>query len=458
VSDDTDEKSPADGEEPEEKPTRVGKFIQKYSAFLSSFVIGAAGLIATSIWQYKQSEIARRQAESQQKVAETQAENQWRIERAKILAANLQVLASHGGGTADQRYGVLLSLTRGAILDPELAVSYALELGKDNPDYMKSVLASTADKDYTQLAHAFALTCEQRYGITREVEACKGDRFNGDRSDALAQLIADEMTGVTTAHPGPLVLLRDERQVQLDPARLAWLFAPYLTSLYQRRQWDELQKFESYSTGAHLVSALWLASARTGELTGSGETERLNKFHADERQWLSDYLFTRACDGECKGRFLDFMLSTFLEAQGDYDDVLKRILLRPRAEVGPALGKLHARLLRCQVATDDIGPFRDRVLVPALDAALSAAPKPDWPVVDDVLDVLALVPEAGGAEAAPWKAVLAKLQKLSPERYQKEFVERRASAERERRSPPAATRKLSFCNAAAPSDQSPESQ
>ena len=50
---------------------RVGKFIQTYHGFLSSFVIGAAGLIATSIWQFKQSEIARRQAESQQKVAET---------------------------------------------------------------------------------------------------------------------------------------------------------------------------------------------------------------------------------------------------------------------------------------------------------------------------------------------------------------------------------------------------
>jgi hypothetical protein len=457
MSDDRDEKKP-DGDEPEEKPTRLGKFIQKYSAFLGSFVIGAAGLIATSIWQYKQSEIARRTADSQQKIAETQADNQWRIERAKILAANLQVLASHGGGTADQRYGVLLSLTRGAILDPELAVSYALELGKDNPEYMKSVLASTSDKDYTQLAHAFTLDCEQRFGVTRDVDTCKNDRGNGDRSAAIARLIGDEAEDTTATHPGPLVLLRDERQVQLDPGRMAWLFAPHLTGLYQRRQWDELARFESFSTGAHLVAALWLASARTGELAGSGESERLDRFHADERKWLSDYLFTRACDGECKGRFLDFMLTTFLEAQGDYDEVLRRILLRPRGEVGPALGRLHARLLRCQVAADDLGPFRDRVLVPALAAAL-AQPKPDWPVVDDVLDVTALVPEpAAGAELAPWKAALGRLQKLSPERYQRGFVERRAGADRERRNPPPATRKLSFCNAAAPSDESPNSE
>src|SRR5215813_4583192 len=103
---------------PEKPPeqSRVGKFIQSYHTFLSTFVIGAAGLIATSIWQYKQSEIARRQAESQQKIAQTQADNSWRIERAEILAKNPQVLASSGEDTVEQRYGVLLSLTRGNIL------------------------------------------------------------------------------------------------------------------------------------------------------------------------------------------------------------------------------------------------------------------------------------------------------------------------------------------------------
>ena len=60
---------------PPEEGSRIGKFIVRYHTFLSSFVIGAAGLVATSIWQYRQSETAQRQAEAQQKVAETQAEN-----------------------------------------------------------------------------------------------------------------------------------------------------------------------------------------------------------------------------------------------------------------------------------------------------------------------------------------------------------------------------------------------
>src|SRR5213080_4261857 len=88
----------AEGDEstPDKETSRVGRFIMKYHTFLSSFVIGAAGLVATSIWQYRQSETARRSAESQQKVAETQADNQWRIERAEILAKNLSVLSAQG--------------------------------------------------------------------------------------------------------------------------------------------------------------------------------------------------------------------------------------------------------------------------------------------------------------------------------------------------------------------------
>src|SRR3954469_7326419 len=114
--------NPEGNEEPDkedEETSKLGRFIQKYHTFLSSFVIGVAGLIATSIWQYRQSEVARHQAESQQRVAETQAANQWRIEKAEILSKNLQVLSAQTGNV-EQRYGVLLSLARGNILDPEL--------------------------------------------------------------------------------------------------------------------------------------------------------------------------------------------------------------------------------------------------------------------------------------------------------------------------------------------------
>ena len=131
-------------EEPKPQSSRLGKFIQTYHTFLSSFVIGVAGLIATSIWQYRQSQVAAEQARSEHAIARTKADNDWRIARAEILSKNLNILSTQGPQTADQRFGVLLSLTRGNIIDPELAVSYALELGRDNADYMRSVLASTS--------------------------------------------------------------------------------------------------------------------------------------------------------------------------------------------------------------------------------------------------------------------------------------------------------------------------
>ena len=163
---------------PPAKKSKLAKFIQEYHGALSTLFLGVAGLIATSIWQYRQSITAAQAAKSEQAIARTKADNDWRIARAEILSKNLNVLSTQGPGTADQRFGVLLSLTRGAILDPELAVSYALELGKVNPNYMRSVLASTAQKNYVQLGHAFALTCMQRFGVERAAEICKDDKLS----------------------------------------------------------------------------------------------------------------------------------------------------------------------------------------------------------------------------------------------------------------------------------------
>jgi hypothetical protein len=433
-----------------EEASRFGRFIQTYSGFLSSFVIGVAGLIATSIWQFRQSQIAQEQARAEQAAAKAKAESDWRIARAEILAKNLNVLSSQGPNTVDQRFGVLLSLTRGNIIDPELAVSYALELGRDNPEYMRSVLSSTSNKNYTQLAQAFKMTCIQRFGVERAAEICKDDKLS-DRSDAIAQLLEDEMDaasslGATTT--GPLSLLREERQVQAAPGKMAWLFEPYLQDTYERRAWQDIQRFEAASTGAHLVGALVLATARTGELTSNSEAAQLEKFHADQRRWLVSYLLGPSCDAECRGRLIDVMISSYGEAQGDYDEALKRILLQPRGESGPAIGHLHARLLWCQVDPDDLAEFRDRVLVPAVTQA-AAQPKKDGALIEDLVNLVAMVPDPTDPKPlAAWKDMLATLAKAG-ERYQRAFTTRRATAAHERENPPPMIKKLSFCNAAA---------
>jgi len=435
-----------EGEAPEEETSRIGRFITKYHTFLSSFVIGIAGLIATSIWQYRQSEIARRQAESQQKVAETNAANQWRIERAEILAKNLQVLASQGPGTVEQRYGVLLSLARGDILDPELAVSYALELGKDNPEYMQSVLANTANKDYVRLSRAFVMSCEDKYGIARNVPACAGDKL-APRSAAIAQLISDEtQAAMSQGQPGPLVMLKDERDVQQSVQRLTGLFWPTLIDYYERRLWNEVEKFQSYSAGAHLVSSLILAAARTGEFVTDEEAKKLQEFHNRQTLWLSKYLTGSGCDAECKGKMLEVMLSHYEESQGDYDEAVRRLLESPRAQSGSAIARLHARLLRCQVHEIDLEPLRDHVLVPAVQDVLSK-PKVDPTLVNDLVGLLALTPDPAPTDKvaqAAWQGLMNQLDKPGA-RYGRIFRERRATAQSERANPPPAMKKVSFC-------------
>ena len=430
----------------------MGRFIQTYSGFLSSFVIGVAGLVATSIWQYRQSQTAAEQGRSEQAIARTKADNDWRIARAEILSKNLNVLSAQGSNTADQKFGVLLSLTRGSIIDPELAVSYALELGKDNAGYMRAVLASTSNKNYMQLAQAFKLTCLQRFGVQRAAEICKDDKL-ADRSDAIATLFQDETAAAADsglAAAGPMVLLKDEREVQAHPGRMAWLFEPVLQDFYERRQWKELARFEETSVGARLVAALVLATARTGELLSGGEAATLEKFHADHRKWLVTYLTGGSCDPECRGKLVDVMLSSYGEAQGDYDEALKRLLHQPRGEAGPALATFHSRILWCQVDADDLAQFRDQVLVPAAAEAL-ADPKSPPTTVEDLVNLVAMVPDpaadADPKNQAAWKTLLASISKAN-ERVQRSFNNRRNTARRERANPPPMIKKVNFCGAA----------
>ena len=284
----------ADGDEGEEekgkdkeKPSRLGKFIQTYHGFLSTFVIGAAGLIATSIWQYKQSEIATPQAESQQKIAETQAENSWRIERAEILSKNLQVLAAHGPAPPSTSATACCSRsTRGNILDPELAVSYALELGKDNPERHEVACSqSTADKSYGQLAQRVRAHCDAAVRHHARRAVCARTTSYAERSAAIAQLDRRRDAGGVAAGRARAARSAQGRAAGAETSRRGspWLFEPSLIDLYERRQWDEIERFQKHSTGAHVIASLVLAAARTRAIRHQRRGDALEKFHADQR-------------------------------------------------------------------------------------------------------------------------------------------------------------------------------
>jgi hypothetical protein len=148
------------------------------------------------------------------------------------------------------------------------------------------------------------------------------------------------------------------------------------------------------------------------------------------------------------------MLSSYGEAQGDYNDVFKHLLTAPRNETGTALAQLHARLLWCQVDVDDLAEFRDSVLVPTLIAAC-ADPKFDAVLLEDLAAMAALVPEPPASssadstvarDVAAWKQMVAALEKRG-DRFQKAFVGRLARARRERANPPPMIKKQNFCNA-----------
>jgi hypothetical protein len=453
MSDDNKTESSSNHESSDPQTTRIGKFIQTYHGFLSSFVIGAAGLIATSIWQFRQAEIAGRQAAAQQKVAETQAENNWKIEKAKILAQNLQTLSAQGANNVEQRYGVLLSLTRGNILDPELAVSYALELGRDNPEYMRSVLTNTGGKDYWRLARAFEPTCQQRYGVTKPIELCSVDKL-AERSAAIAGMFAEEIAAAfAQGKLGPVAILSDEHQVQAQAMRLSWLFAPTLNSWYEKRSWNDLRRFESSSEGAKLVSALVLAAARTGELVSHEEAKKLNEFHLQRRKWLTQYLLGNTCDSDCKGKLVQVMLTSYSEAQGDYDLPMRSLLQQSRSHASPAFSVLHARLLWCQVDSDDLRGLRDRVLVPEVsDLLAKSSGHPES--ADDLIDLLALVPIPKEPKALDaWRSLMATMEKGPNGSLEKRFNDRRLAAAKDRSSPPPAMRKITMCGDSSTSTQ-----
>jgi hypothetical protein len=433
--------------------SRLGQFILTYHSFLSTFVIGAAGLVATSIWQYRQAETQERNAASQQRIAAAEADNNWRIERAEILSKNLSVLASTGPETVEQRYGVLLSLTRGNIIDPELTVSYALELGKDNPLYMKSVLSSTPDKSYLRLATAFEVPCEARYGTTRDVPVCP-NQAHVDRSLALADVFAEDIDTPPKDRPSPVELLKDERNVQTLMLKFTSLFSHYLIDLYERRQYDQIEKFEQSSPGAKLISALVLAPTQPNSFVAASEAGEVKAFHQKRADWVKQYLLANSCNGDCKGRVVEIMLSNFAESQGMYDAALRELFHRPRGEVAMALARLHSRLLQCQVDSRDAVALRDRVLIPALVDSVKQRSKEQQTLLEDVLSLLALTPDPDWSEDPDttqsrnaWNAAIGMARDAEPQLYDTAFTQRRVAVQATRKAPPTKLKKTFFCTA-----------
>jgi hypothetical protein len=287
------------------------------------------------------------------------------------------------------------------------------------------------------------------------VKACQADAYI-DRARAIAQLFADEVNSAPDLkRAGPMRLLNDEHVVQAAPSRFAWLFAPYLSTLYDRRQWNEINEFEAYSPGSRLTAAVVLSPTQYGALVATSEVAAVDKFHDARAFWLVDYMLGNTCDPECKGRLVDIMITNHTEVAGRYDQGLTKLLQRPRAEAGIALGRMHTRLLACQVADDDVLGLRDQVLIPALDEELKK-PDADKLKVEELLSLIVLTPDpeptakdaAPTAQRARWDATLERARALMQDQYTRVFDVRRDAAETARKHPPSHLRGAMFCGAA----------
>lgn len=433
----------------------LARFVSENTNVVSSFVIGIAGLAVTTTYQCNQGELQKRQAEAQMRIAREQADNSWRIERAKILSENLKTLTARGGDTVEQRYGVLLSLLRGSILEPDVAVSYALELGRDNPDYMRSVLTNIDRKDeqyYRRLETAYVLTCEQRYGVSsQQVAQCASDKW-AERSAALANTVLDNLEDLSAIDGpnSPMCLLHDEREVYPRMLRLIGLFTPFLHDLYERRMWGPIDKFLAKSAGAKLVGTMALALASNDFST---ETDDDRAIRQRIEAVTQGYLAGTACDAECRLRVFAFALSNLSKSRGIFERVLRSQLLKPRPDIDPLLNRLSTRIQFCQYDPNDTTIIRDGILQPVIEAEAFQA-KPDLVKLELLLSMLADLPEPTAPLSPAWQKLVDQLGKMSQGRYPKQLADRRADVQKQRRAmigPPKPTeagkKRPNFCMA-----------
>jgi hypothetical protein len=116
--------------------------------------------------------------------------------------------------------------------------------------------------------------------------------------------------------------------------------------------------------------------------------------------------------------------------------------------------------LWCQVDPDTVAQFRDRVLVPAFNQVAPDPAKPqaktETATIEDLVDLIALVPEPPATDAAAtaaWKKLIADLEH-GAEHLGRTYNARRAASAHERANPPPMIKKVNFCGAPALPDTS----
>ena len=418
-----------------------------------------AGLIATSIWQYRQSQTAAEQARSEQAIARTKADNDWRIARAEILSKNLNVLSTQGPQT--RRPALRRAAVADARGDPRSRAGGVVRAGAGQGQRRATCARCwrrPAQKNYSQLAQAFKLTCLQRFGVEKAAEICKDDAL-AERSDAIAQVFQDELEAATAASqpPGARAAVdpagrargagvpgQDGLAVRAVPAG-SLRAAAVAGDRALREVLDRARGWWRRWCWRPRAPASWSAPARARSWTSSTPTAASG--------W-SATCSGRSCDPDCRGKLVDVMLSSYGEAEGDYDEPLQ-------APAAPAARRGGADV-RPPARAPALVPGRRRrsgvVPRPRAGAALTealAAPKPDphaargsgraWSRWCPSRPATADAEGAGRLEEDAWRRCA---QGAASSAQNARWPRARAASARERANPPPMIKKVNFCNAA----------
>jgi hypothetical protein len=231
------------------------------------------------------------------------------------------------------------------------------------------------------------------------------------------------------------------------------VFGHYLADLFDRRQWHEIERFEAFSVGARLVSALVLAPGQPNSFVAASEIKQVLAFHDQRAEWLRSYLFGKTCNGECKGKIVDIMLTSYDESDNRFDQALRDLFGHPRGEVAMALARLYSRLLQCQVDPADGDALRDNVLVPELAELVKQGGGGDATMREELMSLVALSADPtfeskDAARRERWQATLTAARETFGPEYDRAFTKRRLNVQTTRKDPPPKLKASMFCTAA----------
>ena len=246
--------------------------------------------------------------------------------------------------------------------------------------------------------------------------------------------------------------LSDEREVQDAPARLAWLFEPYLQDLYERRAVEGDPRFEG-SRPARAWWARWCSRPRAPASWSARRGRGDREFHAERRKWLASYLFGQQLRPRLPRQAGRRHVELVRRGAGRLRRAVAPLLHAVARRGGPDVGHLHARL---SVVPDG------RQTISSSCATACSCPRFTWrgPPTDPKAEAAMARISPGWSPSCPspapptpgqaaWKSSCTRRSTKRNDKVQRTFNPPRASAARERANPPPMIKKVNFCNAAA---------